>query len=119
MAENPPTSINIESGKQDNDSKLDSKTESHKITVVTPHKRIRFFPSGNTTLLHKVPKTSSRKEKNKKIYQDIEEDILIHSDYLSATRLIPRLWVQYQGEAHGKFKRKCTTGKSDVPTRIG
>ena len=26
-----------------------------------------------------------------------------HSEYLSATRLIPRFWILYQGEPHGGF----------------
>ena len=43
MVNHVPTSITIEYDIQDNDSTLDSKNESHKITVFTPHKKKYFF----------------------------------------------------------------------------
>ena len=54
MTEHPPTSINIEYHRKDDDSTLSSRTESHKSTVVTPHKNNSIvLPSGNTTNLNK------------------------------------------------------------------
>ena len=39
MADNTPTSIEIESDRQEDDSTLASRNESHKSTVVTRHKK--------------------------------------------------------------------------------
>ena len=43
MEKHPPTSIGIESDIKDDYSTLSSRTESLKITVVTPQKKIRLF----------------------------------------------------------------------------
>ena len=67
MAEHTPISIDIDSNTQDNDSTLSNETESHRSTVVTPHKKDKtFLPSCNTTTFQKIPKTPPNKEKSKK-----------------------------------------------------
>ena len=53
MVEYPPTSINIESYIQDYDSTLASKTESHKSTVVLPHKKDKTSYHQVTQLLYR------------------------------------------------------------------
>ena len=54
MAEHSHASINIEYDRNSNDSTLSSKTELHKINIVTPHKKIRPFYHPLTQILYRI-----------------------------------------------------------------
>ena len=79
MSDHPHTSIGIESYRQDDDSKLVSRTESLKIIFFTLQKIYKYvLPSGNTTPLQNEPTTSCNKEDNpktNKITKYIEAEI--------------------------------------------